>query len=84
MCSSILCEQIWGGSPATLQLETGIETLDTNSEELDDPVPSSINSGMSGNSEAVQESLVPEGSVEYTEEQSSSGQDTVRQRREYL
>ena len=79
-----LCEKIWGGSPATQQLETGIETSDMNSEELDDPAPSSVNSGMSGNSEADQESLAPEGSVEYTEEQSSSGQDTVRQRREYL
>lgn len=72
-----LCEKIWGGSPATQQLETGIETSDMNSEELDDPAPSSVNSGMSGNSEADQESLAPEGSVEYTEEQSSSGQDTV-------
>lgn len=37
-----------GEPPATQQLETGIESSDM----LDDPGPSSINSGMSGNSEA--------------------------------
>ena len=72
-----LCEKIWGGSPATQQLETGIETSDMNVEEVDDPGPSSINSGMSGHSEADRESLAPESSVEDTEEQSSSGQETV-------
>ena len=74
-----LCEKIWGGSPATEQLETGIES--SNFEELDGPGPSSIKSGMSENSEADRESLAPEGSVESTEEKSSSGQETVRQRR---
>ena len=77
-----LCEKIWGGSPATEQLETGIES--SNFEELDGPGPSSIKSGMSGNSEADRESLAPESSVESTEEKSSSGQETVQQRREYL
>lgn len=42
------CVRIWGEPPATQQLETGIESSDM----LDDPGPSSINSGMSGNSEA--------------------------------
>ena len=55
-------------------------------EELDNPGPSCINSGTSGNSEADRESLVREGSVESSEdvEQSSSGRENVRKRREYL
>jgi hypothetical protein len=71
-----------GWIAATEQLETEIES--SNSEEPDGPGPSSINSGMGENSEADRESLAPEGSVESTEEKSSSGQETVRQRREYL
>ena len=78
-----LCE-IWGGSPATQQVETGIESSDINLVEMDDPGPLSINSGTSGNGEADWESLATEVSVESTEEQSSDGQETVRQRKEYL
>lgn len=48
--SIMSCVRIWGEPPATQQLETGIESSDM----LDDPGPSSINSGMSGNSEADQ------------------------------
>lgn len=46
--SIMSCVRIWGEPPGTQQLETGIESSDM----LDDPGPSSINSGMSGNSEA--------------------------------
>lgn len=34
-----LCEKIWGGLPATQQLETGIESSDMNFEEMVDPAP---------------------------------------------
>ena len=63
-----LCEKIWGGSPATEQAQAGIKSSDMTLEVLDNPGPSSINSGMSGNSEADCESLVRGSSVESSED----------------
>lgn len=76
-----LCEKIWGGSPATQQLETGIESSNTNlAEDVDN---SSINSGVSGSSDAAA-SCDHDGSVESAEEHLEQSSSAVRKRREYL
>ena len=75
-----LCERIWGGSPATQQLEVGVETCDLTSE-LTTPSPSVANS----ESGAADESSAREdGNADAIKNLSSSSQDTVRHRREYL
>ena len=75
-----LCERIWGGPPATQQLEVGVETCDLTSE-LTTPSPSVSNS----DSGAADESSPREDdNADSIENLSSSSQDTVRHRREYL
>ena len=75
-----LCERIWGGSPATQQLEVGVETCDLTSE-----LPTSTPSITNSESGAADESPAHEESnADSIENSSSSIQDTVRHRRDYL
>ena len=74
-----LCERIWGGSPATQQLDTGIESTDLN--DVTDPTPSPT--GSSGNGEADEESTRDDSVVELTDEGQRQEQ-TVNSRRQYL
>ena len=73
-----LCEKVWGGSPATQQLDTGIESTDLN--DVTDPTPSPT--GSSGNGEA-DESTRNDSIVELTDEGQRQEQ-TVNSRRQYL
>ena len=73
-----LCEKVWGGSPATQQLDTGIESTDLN--DVTDPTPSPT--GSSGNGEA-DESTRNDSIVELTDEGQRQEQ-TVNSWRQYL
>ena len=74
-----LCEKLWRGSPATQQLDTGIESTDLN--DVTDPTPSPT--GSSGNGEADEESTRDDSIVELTDEGQRQEQ-TVNSRRQYL
>ena len=71
-----LCEKIWGGSPATQQIDNGIESTDINDDEINPTSPTS--SSGEGDHSADPPSSVREDTL--TDEQEQS----VEARKQYL
>ena len=84
-----LCQKVWGGSPATKQIDRGIESVEMipDAHMFSSTNPSDGSVPLSGNTLLEDESQVPDGNgrtVGKSEASETSIQATVSQRHEFL